>query len=345
MTFRCKQRGLHVRLTTLVVAACTMVALLALMAQAASAYVPCPTREARAGNITGWVTLAGRTRETARGVTLCRANWISVPQGYLQIVDATDGARIRLQTEVDPSGEPAEPEQPNTLFVKRSAAEWYNFLRGMRREEQTEIEYMLGAPAERLFSTTNATFFKDTNPLTGSTRLPLPFLGWPWKDTLGVAFTRRSESELDWTAPKKIYSTGYPTATPQPVDVGAFPTYYPEPWGPEGSLYWEAVGVMEEAEAFEAAVGFSPEYRIGERSRRNYVGTYGYITYIFTSRVEYTNAQMRSIMQEIQPGMDVVQMDGGGSAQIYAPSIAEMPSNVPVTGRPVPNVFAIYRGP
>lgn len=64
MSFRCKQRGLHARLSVLVVSACAMVALLAFMAQAASAFVPCPSREIRAGEIENWTSLWGPEEKT-----------------------------------------------------------------------------------------------------------------------------------------------------------------------------------------------------------------------------------------------------------------------------------------
>jgi hypothetical protein len=341
MTFRCKQRGLYVRLTALVVGACTMVALLAFMAQSASAFVPCPSRVISSGGINTFEVLWGTRRETAKGVTLCRGyTGSAATAGYLQIVDATDGARIRLQTEEDASGAPAELGQTETLFTKRTASEWYSFIRGLRREARTEA-YLFEAPTERLFSTTNATFFKD-NVNIRNTRLPLPFIGWQGKDTLGVSYR---EGGGDWNAPKKIFVTEWPEETPQNAQVSPFPTFYSEPWEEVETPYWESIEPMGlEHPTFEAAVGFSPEYRIGERSRRNYIGTYGYITYIFTSYVEYTNEQMRSIMQEIQPGMEVVQMDGGGSAQFYS-AYGELTSSVPFIARRVPNVLAIYRGP
>jgi hypothetical protein len=354
MTFRCKQRGLHVRLTTLVVSACAMVALFAFMAQSASAFVPCPARVISAGGINTWEVLWGTRRETAKGVTLCRGyTGSAATAGYLQIVDATDGAKIRLQTTVDASGAPGEPAQTDTLFEKKTASEWYSFIRGLRRETRGAEQYLWGAPTERLFSTTNATFFKDSENIR-NTRLPLPFIGYAEKSTLGVAYRigheRSGEREPDWNAPKKVFVTRWPESTPhQDAQVSPFPTFFLEPWEEEEEeSYWEAMQPWERTEpsegTFEAAVGFSPEYRVGERSRRNYIGTYGYITYIFTSYVEYTNAQMRSIMQEIQPGMEVVQMDGGGSAQFYS-AYGELTSSVPFIARRVPNVLAIYRAP
>jgi hypothetical protein len=343
LSFRRKRRGLHVRLTTLVVSACTMVALLALMAQAASAYVPCPSGETRTGGIR-FANVWGSTRENARGVTLC---WGLVrpitTAGYLQIIDLTDGAKLRLQTIWDNSGPRGLINQPLTRYWKKTPAEWYSFI---KEERAVEDEYTF-PPKAQLFSTTNATFFTETNNST-STTLPFPFFGYLEKHSLGVSYIRGLAGiDLDYEAPKKVFMIGdpYQAERVQAARVGSFPTYYPEPIPEEEEEEWlfiesimHAGGIPEVEDTMEAAVGFTPEYRVGERVRRNYLGTYGNIVYIFTTKVSYTNEEMRSIMQEIQPGMEVIQMDGGGSAAFYS-EYREFESPL---HRKVPNVLAVY---
>jgi hypothetical protein len=351
LSLRGKRRGLHVRLTTLVVGVCTMVAMLALMAQAASAFVPCPSGETRAGNISEWETLWGTSRETAKGVTMCLGEegiW-GTDKGYLQIVDLTDGAKIRLQS--DPTALSGR-ENPDTAYRKKTAPNWYSWI----RERRGEI-----ISGERLFSTTNATFFKDAENET--TTLPLPFLNYLYRETLGVSWRRAREYEReegrrldeDYEAPKKIFLLGnlYEGLRAQPARVASFPTHYPEPYAPEGSVYWEAIeradpSLPRSNTTLDAAVGFTPEYIVGEEERtpkrRNYLGVYGSIVYIFTSDAEYTNAEASAIMQEIQRGMEVIQLDGGGSAQLYS-DYGRMDSSIPVFDRSVPNVIAIYRAP
>jgi hypothetical protein len=172
------------------------------------------------------------------------------------------------------------------------------------------------------------------------------------------------ERDPDWSASKRIFMLGwlYEAGRTQAARIGAFPTYYPEPYefeeeseeeegGIISRLYWESIEradpTCECNSTMDAAVGFSPEYEFGELNCRNYIGVYGHIVYVFTSDYEYTQAQMRSIMQEIQPGMEVIQMDGGGSASFYS-AYGEMRSSIPqvppiTENRKVPNVLAIYR--
>lgn len=71
---------------------------------------------------------------------------------------------------------------------------------------------------------------------------------------------------------------------------------------------------------------------------------YGDVVYLFTSDAEYSNAEATAIMNEIQPGMDLIQLDGGGSAQLYS-AYGEMDTadGYPFQDREVMDVLAIYR--
>jgi hypothetical protein len=363
LSLRGKRRGLHVRLTTLVVAACAMVAVLAFMAQAASAFVPCPSGGNRAGSISEWETLWGTSAETAKGVTMClgEEGFFGTDKGYLQIVDLTDGAKIRLHADVDPESPASYLSQPDTIYRKRVVEEWYSWLRTIEIEGPVESWDYSWPSSDRLFSVTNATFFTETdNDL--NTTVPLPVLTLGEKSSLGVAWRRARDYEReerrrlngDYEAPKKVvmigemYNEEYREQT-QSVRVGSFPTHYEFETRPEGPFISSLMhaGGTRAYDTMEAAVGFTPEYDLGgerQSKRRNYVGTYGSIVYIFTSDAEYTNEEATAIMQEIQPGMEVIQLDGGGSASLYS-DYGEMDSSVPVFDREVPNVLAIYRAP
>jgi hypothetical protein len=100
----------------------------------------------------------------------------------------------------------------------------------------------------------------------------------------------------------------------------------------------------------DAAVSFPGEFDNsgGERQskRRTYVGVWGQIVYIWTSDDTFTNEEANATMLEINPGMDVIQMDGGGSTQFYS-EYGHMLSIASITleQRDVPTVLSVYRGP
>jgi hypothetical protein len=322
--------------------------MLAGTSQVASAYVPCPRGEIREANVESWNTLWGSSAETAKGVTLCEGvgGLFNNTRGYLQIADLGDGAKIRLQTQLHPLSPEPSYYEPNTLYSRRSAEEWYNWIRGLRSTEENAA--YLEPRASRLFSTTNATFFTETG--TSWTTLPFPFINWANTTTLGLSFQRAfpsfpeeweiesPERDEDYEAPKKallIDSRFF--SSPQQARIESFRTRYEI----EDMAAW-----IEREEFFpaDAAVGFTPEFRVGESNLRTYFGVYGDEVYVWVTDDEFTNAEANATMQEIKPGMDVIQMDGGGSSQFYS-AYGEMRSSVPVDGRPVPNVLAIYRAP
>jgi hypothetical protein len=347
MSFRLKRRGLHVTLTACAVS----VGVLAGTSQVASAFVECPSFTSRPLGAT-WRTIYPRREDTRKGVALCHVGNIGGTMGWLQIADLGDGAKVRLHTDVDPASPEPSAYEPDTLYRKRVAEEWYSWIRSLPSTEQ--YQPWLEPSPTRLFSVTNATFFKDSDN-DNETTLPLPLQTWAHTETLGVAFRNAyprfpaeewvfdtPRREEDYDAPKKalLFDAGFWGEETQQARVQSFPTAYEI----------EDIGAWyEEIETFypaDAAVGFTPEYRVGEYSRRNYVGVYGDTVYVFVSQGEIRNSDASAAMQEIQPGMQVVQMDGGGSAQFYS-RYGEMDSSLPwpLENREVPNVLAIYSAP
>jgi hypothetical protein len=139
----------------------------------------------------------------------------------------------------------------------------------------------------------------------------------------------------------------------QDVAIETFPAHY------EFEDIWTYLshvgGNVYNYDTWDAAVSFTPEVVVGEaeeeyKNRRNYLGIYDHVVYIFTSDNDYTNAETVEIMNEIQPGMEMIQLDGGGSAQFYAEEYGEMDSSIPYIptyseDREVASVLAVYRAP
>ena len=351
MSFRWKRRGLR----AVLMACAVIVGVLAGTTQFASAFVPCPSEGNIAGGISEWYTEWPTGSEDAKGVTLCHGVSGLSSKGYLQIVDLSDGAKIRLQTQVDPTSEYGsfhygESHSPNTLFTKRTAYNWYQWIRRLPEEEEVLPQSIRPSPS-RLFSVTNGGFFKSDENNERPTKVPFPVWNWGLQSSFGVSQNAEEEGP-DKLAEKKALVIGsgfriFGEETTQTVKVETFPRNY-ESGDPYTYLRNEGNPLGEEHEVADAIVGFTPEYVVGEaeeeyKNRRNYIGVYQNKVYIFTSDSHYTNNEAWEVLREIQPGIQVVQLDGGGSAQFYS-AYGEQESTVPVNPREVPTVLAIYRG-
>lgn len=383
MSFRCKRHGLHVLLALCAVT----VAMLGITALSASAFVPCPSGGSRAGEIEEWNTVWPSGEEDAKGVTLCEGTSGEEVYGYLQMVDLGDGARIRSELDPVPGSRYSQYiAEPEADYRKRTARSWYTWLRSLRPEEEwvrsgSHIFHVLPENT-RLFSVTNAIFFKDSNN-ENDTRLPFPVstvdgesFGMAWKEAHPRCCTSPETepriggpesmwepyepgyavSTPDYEAPKKVLNLGlegyweegrWVEETRQDVGVRTFsPTYYEFDARYNFFDNFEIEGAAEGP--WDSLVSFAPEYVVGEgRHRRNYLGVYGDTVYIFTSKAGYTNREAVEVMEEIQPGMRLIQLDGGGSAQIFSEyrQMDSQPEINPLDEREVPNVLAIYRAP
>jgi hypothetical protein len=344
------RRGLLAALT-----ACALTAaLLGGTAQSASAFVPCPSGETPAGGIDEWETDFPREYDRAGGVTLCEASGGFLgadTMGYLQIVDLNDGARIRLVATADPRSPEHGRFETETLFTKRTAEEWYEWITSLNpwEEEFNYHNYDLTFPAQRqLFSVTNAGFFSRTENGV-PTEVPFPLWTARGDDSMGVSFNR-GIGDFDYEAPKVGLMIGSPIEPEtQDVEIETFPTNY------EYYLleYLGHVGGEPYINTWDAMVSFTPEVVVGEageeyKNRRNYLGIYDNIVYIFTSDNRYTNDETVRIMEEIQPNMEMIQLDGGGSAQFYTRENGAMDSSIPnvppiYENRQVASVLAVYR--
>jgi hypothetical protein len=319
-------RGLRSGLAARVATTCTVVAaLVPVMAGSASAYVPCPTVTVPSADVTGWATEWPTPGADPKGVTECLVLQSTLDMGYLQIVDLRDGAKLRLHAEVPWPWEPGR----DVLFKKHTASDWYSFIRAHGGEDRYN-----DPAASRLFSTTNASFFKNADN-GEQTKLPFPHLSWSEFESEGVA----APGDPDWEAPKRSLRIGYTDTAIQKVRVASFPTYYTV------DDFWDVIYTPGTFEATDATIGFDPLHAVGTVSRRNYLGVSGSVVYILTTNTDITNAQAMDVMQTVKPGMAVVQLDGGGSAQTYS-EYGEIDSSIPwPLAREVPDVLAVYRAP
>jgi len=343
MSFRYKRRGLRATLT----ACAVTVGAMAGTPQLASAFVPCPSTTMRVLS-TRWETLWGTRSETAKGVTMCRGANIGGTVGYLQMVDLGDGAKLRVQAELEPRFQETQLENgnPDTVYNKRDAEEWYSFLRSKAGStEEPDYGWALPNP-RRLFSVINASFFTETENSVNTT-VPWPVWTYNAQDSFGLSWRRARDGEVeepirfdsDYEEEKKVLYLQDPGTPVQKARVDPFPTYYElEDFGEYDHIGGRS-GIFDTTDL---AVGLTPERVRGEYRRRDYVGVYGDTVYMFVSRTEMRNAEASALMQEIQPGMEVIQMDGGGSTQVYS-AYARMESNDPFQDRRVPVVLAAYR--
>jgi hypothetical protein len=354
MTFRHRRRGLHVALI-----ACAMsIAMLVGMAQGASAFVPCPSGGTREARVSQWSTRWPTAGANAKGVTLCQGYESpinNITSGYLQIADLNDGAKVRLQADLAPESPWPWTLEPDTVLRKRTASAWYSWLRSLEPETpwvwEAHLESINPEPT-RLFSVTNATFFKDSRN-EYETMVPLPFgsaritsWGAAWREAHREAAPEWPSGEAgpisrnaDYEAPKKVMLIGETTLESVEVNQVARVSSFPAQYEWEYTV-WERLTMPEQPE-WDYAVSFTPEYPVGTSNQRTYVGVYQNKVYIFVTKVGLTNAQARNTMLEIQPGMEVIQMDGGGSTSFYS-AYGALASPI---GREVANVLAIYRAP
>jgi hypothetical protein len=324
---------------------------------AAYAWVPCPTAEIPSASVEHWITQYGERRETAKGVTLCEGDggFFENTRGFLQIVDLGDGAKVRLQAQANTTT-PREWLSPQTLYKKRTAEDWYYWIRGLSSEGRNQA--WLNPEKTLLFSVTNASFFKETEG--SESRLSWPFMFAFANESLGMAFLEAwpnyprpgwrlggPRANADYDAPKSVLqlSSEMRPEHAQSVRIRGFRERYEY----EDVDAWFRSHPEDPFSIKDAAVSVPGEYDrsgVRESKRRTYVGVWGQIVYIWATDDEFTTEEANATMQEIQPGMDVIQMDGGGSTQFFAGEYGSLNSlGSPITSRAVPTVLSVYRGP
>lgn len=258
------------------------------------------------------------------GVTVCAANWDDDAEDALvQIVDLSAGAQIQILSDrVDPW----EVATATNQYEKRNIIDWWNYLR---------FDFPGIYPNERLVSTTNASFFINTS-LDPSTALSMPERanqGGPAAHTLGYAFADHGDAA--WDRGKRVLRiTGSAN-----VQLTGFPTHYTE-----SDVYNTFIP------AWKGTVGFGPfEGDTESESRRTFVGVSPVSgttkVYILSTAVDMNLGEARHILETFGSDLEM-QLDGGASTQT---ALNQSPygfdSYIPLIGRKVPDVIAVYEAP
>jgi hypothetical protein len=206
-----------------------------------------------------------------------------------------------------------------TTFTKRTAFTWYTDIRAGS---------IIGSPApSRLFSATNGSFFTSTS---GSTTT-LSFPEKTGSSSSSQGYVLLHQADPGWDELKAVFAVGTEGQTPQAASAAGFPTHY------------TALDAALPCCYYEATVGRTATYGSGS-SRRTMVGlnlaSPGRV-YIFASMNFFTNAQALAILRTFSTINAAVQLDGGGSTQMWAgPPLRGFGPLDP--GRTVPEVLAVY---
>lgn len=293
-----------------------------------------------------WETVAGdwNVMYDDRGVTLCRTSLVGTSLSTMQIVDLAAGAKVRLISDH------AAP-RINSYYNKRQASEWFDWI-----PSNTDRP----SPALR-FSTTNASFFTLTSEPVTPFALPHTARQWypdcppligeesPCEYThtqIAVAFD--SPDNPDWHAPKRMLTIGDPDAqlAEQDVEIGAFPTHY--------DILDVFDGLTKGGASWDGTVGFDPLYEAsgpGDESNRTYAAVNGSKLYILTMTgvpvvAGFTVDEAKDVIESFAgSSANSIQLDGGGSTQMYA-DWGEGPLDISsYINRPVPDVLAVYLSP
>ncbi|QRK11154.1 hypothetical protein JQX13_14405 [Archangium violaceum] len=310
----------------------TLVAVaLGVFAGAAQAQSPCPSQSIHP-EIYRWELDA-----QGKGVYLCRAK-----DGYgnfkhitVQVVDLAAGAKMRIMSEVAP-GSPIGTSE--TLFVKRTAQEWYNWIK---------LGNATVPPIAQLFSVTSGSFTMPTAAATAH----LSFAEKKW----GIITTTGNDPVCyymdDGSSAKRMFGLSDPRAAGQqfaairPFDVacqaGATPV------NNAFSGY------------FDALVGFHPLYGDAtRRTNRSFIGSKRKdgawaegkdqdVVYLLTSTTPtspmpaLTLNEAHKILANDFGAQWTVQLAGGGDAQYFHQGFEDpSPNKVPV-----PEVLVVYQAP
>jgi len=257
-----------------------------------------------------------------RGVTFCEGTYLGAQQAFVQVVDLAAGAKMRLVSEVAADS----PQQctSDTRFNKRTADEWFISM----------ASFVSDPPIDRLFSTTNASFFVETSGST--TALSLPETRGNLCRSAGYALN--NHSDFAWDAAKRDFSLaengGY-----QYYSLTSFPQHYAQQ-----DVY---------TSYYDQIVGFAPMQPSGgdTYARRTALGIGNQRVYIVTTIASYSLGEVQAFMNALGVPGDAyttrIQLDGGGSTQTHNILGYNIDSSIPfpIGPRAVPEVFAVYLAP
>jgi hypothetical protein len=307
-------------LRTLILAALLVGSILPLSAGPVAALEGCPNGGSEP--VTKWVQVY-----KARGVTFCRGMGgpsAQVKVAYLQIVDFDANAKMRVVSTVA-ANTPVPRGNAGTTFTKRTAQTWF-----------TQMGSIISPPpGGALFSTTNAGFFVDTSS-SATTALSLPEKTGGSTSSQGIALLNQSDDA--WEANKRAFGLGNVNATPQ-----LFGNY--DFGDPNNSHHYTAVMASLPC-CWDATVAFDWNQDSGDQwASRTFLGTNrttGKRVYILTLMTHSTLQQAKDILDNTTQATGFIQLDGGGSTQMYNNlGTGDTASN----SRAVPEVLAVYLPP
>jgi Phosphodiester glycosidase len=294
-----------------------------------------------------------------RGVTLCQGNGADgVDDAYVQIIDLNAGAKIRLAS--DPCeacgiADPFNPRFTDLKYNKRTAPEWFTWVKD---------NVDLPGP-DRLFSTSNGSFFRGSSGNTVPEQISLPEMHnvvnlpdgaqsvWTW----GWAFDTCPENpepfchvDPGWNnGPKKAIHFGDTTATKQNVQILDFPRHYED--GNVQALFFGVLGDELRIKG-DATVGYTTEAN-SATDRRTFVGTdlARNTVYILNTSEQFNNFDTSQILASFGGSGNQIQLDGGGSTQLAVDANLDgIPGTVVESDdifgeRTVPDTLAVYLAP
>jgi len=296
-----------------------------------------------------------KTEFTGRGVTLCLGNEhvIGSPDAALQIVDLSAGAKVHLVSDAcldpDTCGYSDVARQTDLPYRKRTVSEWADWIIDNVHEPEFGSE---------LFSTTNASFFRDT----GFTEPMSPIFlaqkttdyvpnGAPFRQnsTWGLASAPKHHIRPWWNSRKVALSLGDVHIPHQKAEMFDFPRHYKD--DDIGDLFFGQEADSERING-DQIVGRAPN--VGEKTaRRTYVGIdqsggeRDRRIFILNANIGYTLDQAETTLESFGSTFEV-QLDGGASTQLWADvngGETVIPDGIPFIDREVPDTVAVYLAP
>jgi Phosphodiester glycosidase len=281
------------------------------------------------------------TVNSPTGVTLCVGKNSDLPDAYVQIVDLTAGAKVRLWEDIG-HGVCGDQACDFGAFPVKTAQDWATWI-GLNTSRPD---------ASTLFSVSNAGFFTDTSGNPSPLSLAFEHEQLQPDGTIddyidkGLAFTLNTNPA--WDEPKRAITFGDTLSTPehpvQQVHMSDFPLHYTFD---DILQNFRAIDSPCNAASceFDATVGLTPDFSGGTGAkRRTYVGVsagteQGITTvYILTTLNDYTVSDAQQILESFGSQLEM-QLDGGNSTQLFADGRDLIDSPI---GRKVPMVLAVY---
>jgi hypothetical protein len=277
------------------------------------------------------------------GITLCLGvtPGVGIQDAYLQIVDLSAGAHVRLWEDTA-NATCGDSACDFTAYPVRTVPDWATWIGQNTGSSDSN-------PA-KLYSVSNAGFFTDTSGAPSGLSLPFEHLATQPDGTVSGAveqgFALSHNSDHAWGSPKRAITFGDTINTPQEVHTFDFPQTCSDPTCTHYTFgdVFQTLGPTSGNSEWDSTVGFKPDFNSGlANARRTYVGVSpsgtGPISkvYILDTTLGVTVTQAQAILESFGSQLET-QLDGGGSTQLWGNGGA----NLIAPNRGVPQVLAVY---